>query len=108
LEPSDDVALGFKQLRFHGHDVMVFQVLDRDEMEFPFTEPKVFEDLETASRRVVSPAGVRAKYLARFNAFMESYRELFRSLEMLHCVVRTDENPWRALAMFLAERKRLQ
>jgi uncharacterized protein (DUF58 family) len=108
LEPSAEVALGFKQLRFHGHEVMIFQVLDRDELEFPFTEPKVFEDLETGVRRVVSPAAVREKYLARFNSFMAAHRELFRSLEMLDCVVRTDENPWRALAMFLAERKRLK
>src|SRR3954465_5896808 len=49
LEPSDEVAMGFKQLRFHGHEVIVFQVLDADELEFPFTEPRLFEDLETGS-----------------------------------------------------------
>ncbi|PYJ06571.1 MAG: hypothetical protein DME25_06380 [Verrucomicrobia bacterium] len=108
LEPSDDVALGFKQLRFHGHEVIIFQVLDRDELEFPFTEPKVFEDLETGVRRVVSPAAARETYLERFNAFMAAYQDLFHSLEMSHCVVRTDENPWRALAVFLSERKRLK
>jgi len=108
LEPSEEVALGFKQLRFHGHEVMIFQVLDREELEFPFTEPRVFEDLETGRRRAVSSASVRTTYLARFNAFMEAYRELFRTLEMSHCLIRTDENPWRALAMFLAERKRLK
>lgn len=108
LEPSDDVAMGFKQLRFHGHEVIIFQVLDADELEFPFTEPRIFEDLETASRRIVSPAGAREKYLGRFNAFMASYRTLFQSLGMAHCVVRTDENPWGALGMFLAERKRMK
>jgi uncharacterized protein (DUF58 family) len=108
LEPSDDVALGFKQLRFHGHEVIIFQVLDPDEMEFPFIEPKLFEDLETGVRRMVNPQAARESYLARFNAFMEGHRETFRSLEMSHCVVRTDENPWRALAHFLAERKRLK
>ncbi len=106
LEPSDEVALGLKQLRFLGHEVLVFQVLDRDEIEFPFTESKVFEDLETGVRRVVLPAAVREKYLERFNQFMDSYRDLFRQLEMPHCVVRTDGNPWHALALFLAERKR--
>ncbi len=108
LEPSDEVALGFKQLRFHGHEVIIFQVLDRDEVEFPFDDPNIFEDLETGVRRIVAPDASRAKYLARFNAFMETHRELFRSLEMSHCVVRTDQNPWHALAMFLAERKRLK
>jgi uncharacterized protein (DUF58 family) len=108
LEPSEDVALGFKQLRFHGHEVIVFQILDRDELEFPFQDPKVFEDLETGARRAVNPQAAREKYLSRFNAFMTTYKELFRSLEMAHCLVRTDQNPWHALAMFLAERKRFK
>jgi len=108
LEPSEEVALGFKQLRFHGHEVIIFQVLDQEELEFPFTEANIFEDLETGARRIVSPAAAREKYLARFQAFMAGYKELFHSLEMAHGIVRTDENPWRALAMFLSERKRLK
>ncbi|HVM50064.1 MAG TPA: DUF58 domain-containing protein [Candidatus Acidoferrum sp.] len=108
LEPAADVALGFKQLRFNGHEVIVFQVLDPDEVEFPFTEPRLFEDLETGTRRMVAPQAAKANYLARFEAFMKEHRDLFRTLEMSHCVVRTDENPWRALAHFLAERRRLK
>ncbi len=108
LEPSAEVELGFKQLRFQGHEVLVFRVLDRDEVEFPFKEPRIFEDLETGVRRVISPALAREKYLERFHAFMAPHYELFRQLEMPHCVVRTDENPWRALALFLAERTRLK
>ena len=107
LEPSEEVELGFKQLRFQGHEVIIFQILDRDEIEFPFSESKVFEDLETNVRRVVTPAAAREKYLARFNEFMGRYRDLFRQLEMPHCVMRTDENPWHALALFLAARKRM-
>ncbi len=107
LEPSEEVELGFKQLRFQGHEVIVFQVLDRDESEFPFAQARVFEDLETGVRRIVSPATVREKYLERFNAFMQRHYDLFRSLEINHCVVHNDENPWRALAMFLAARKKL-
>src|SRR5437867_4662262 len=108
LEPSDEIELGFKQLRFHGHEVIIFQLLDRDELQFPFTGPKVFQDLETGVRRAVTPDVARQSYLTRFNAFMEGYRQLFQTLEMAHCVVRTDENPWRALALFLSERKRLK
>jgi hypothetical protein len=108
LEPSEEVALNFKQLRFLGHEVIVFQILDRDETDFPFAEPKVFEDLETGARRIVSPTSVREKYLSRFNAFMGEYRDLFQSLEIPHCLVNTDTSPWHALAKFLAERRRLK
>jgi uncharacterized protein (DUF58 family) len=106
LEPTADVALGFKQLRFHGHECIMFQVLDRDETDFPFTEARVFQDLETGQERSINPNLVRDKYLRRFGQFMDGYRELFRGLEMAHCTVRTDENPGRALAMFLRERKK--
>ena len=101
--------MAFKQLRFHGHEVLVFQVLDADEIEFPFKEPRLFEDLETQVRRMVDPSTAREKYLARFNA--PSWRataNLFRGLEMSHCVMRTDESPWLALAHFLADRKRFK
>ena len=108
LEPSEEVARGFMQLRFHGHECILFQILDRDETDFPFTEPQVFEDLETGVRRIVTPVAARQRYVERFNQFMSAHRELFRGLEMPHCVVRTDENPWHALAMFLAERKRMK
>jgi uncharacterized protein (DUF58 family) len=107
LEPSEEVLLGFKQLRFQGHEVLVFQILDGDEVEFPFTEPRIFVDLETGARRIITPAVARGKYLARFNEFMRPHHDLFRSLEIPHCLVRTDQNPWHALALFLAERRRL-
>jgi uncharacterized protein (DUF58 family) len=108
LEPSEEGAQAFKQLRFHGHECIIFQVLDRDEVEFPFTEPRIFEDLETGLRRIVMPAAAREKYLARFQAFMDEHRQLFQKLEMTHTQVRTDQDPWHAMALFLAERKRLK
>jgi uncharacterized protein (DUF58 family) len=107
LEPPEEVGPGLKQLRFHGHEIIVFQVLDRDEVEFPFMEPVVFEDLESGGRRLVQPEMARARYLERLNAFMGKYAALFGELEIPHCVTRTDGDPWQALGMFLAERKRL-
>jgi hypothetical protein len=56
---------------------------------------------------MIDPAGARTKYLKRFEAFMAEYRDMFQSLEMPHCVVRTDTEPWEALTLFLKERRRL-
>ncbi len=106
LEGAEEIALGLKQLRFLGQEVIVFQVLDRDELEFPFSEPAVFADLESGTRRVVSPGLARERYLARFQEFMAAHEQLLRSLEIPHCQVRTDGNPWHALALFLAERRK--
>lgn len=107
LEPAESIRTMFQELRFQGHECLLFQVLDRDELEFPFDESAVFEDLEhPARRRRIQPAAIRERYLKRFAEFMAEHRELFRGLEMPHCVVETDKDPWAALSMFLSERKR--
>jgi uncharacterized protein (DUF58 family) len=107
LEPSEEIARVFKHLKFMGHEVIVFQTLDRDEIEFPFKTGAIFEDLESGQRRAVGPEAVRNHYLDRFERFMTEYRELFQKIEVPHCVVRTDQSPSVALAMFLNERRRL-
>ena len=108
LEPSQTIEAAFKELRFKGHECLIFQILDRDEVEFPFDDTAVFEDLETGGKRRVAPAAAREGYLAQFGAFMDGHQEMFRSLEMPHCVIRTDEDPLEALAMFLVRRKQLR
>lgn len=108
LEPSEELERSLKQFRFDGHECVVFQVLDKDEIEFPFGEDKILEDLETGTRREVQPELIRGKYLERFNAFMDAHRRQFRSLEMQHCIVRTDHDPGHALATIINERRRLK
>ena len=42
LDDPGEVVRGLKQLRSKGNDLIVFHLLDRDELEFPFEEPKPF------------------------------------------------------------------
>ncbi len=107
LEDARGITESFQQLRYLGHECLIFQVLDRDEIEFPFSDPAVFRDLESGTRRTVNPSTARTRYLTRFEGFLAEYRELFRTLETPHCIVRTDREPWQALTLFLTERRRL-
>lgn len=104
LDPADDVTQAFKRLRFDGHDCVVVQILDPDEIDFPFQDGTVFEDLETQERRQLADSSVRDRYLERFAAFMESHRQLFRELEIPYAVLRTDEDPGVSLARLLTAR----
>lgn len=107
LEPAAELADAWKELRFRGHECLVFQILDRDEIEFPFDDPAIFEDLETQARHRVSPRAARERYLERFGAFMKEHIRLLEELEIPRVLVRTDGNPWEALAQYLIERKQL-
>lgn len=105
LEPTEAVREGLERLRFDGHDCVCIQVLDGEEVEFPFEGSHVFEDPESGERRRVDATLAREAYRRRFDAFMEDHRRLFRRLEMPYGVVRTDEDPGRALARLVASRE---
>ena len=104
----DDPALfelPLRRLRFAGHEVILIQILDPDELDFPFTDGTVFEDLETGAERQLSGAAARTAYLDRFERFMAEHRALLRRLEISHLLVRTDEDPALALGRFLARHR---
>ena len=54
---------------------MVFHLLDRDELEFPFEDPTIFQDLEEDLKLLTDPRSVRSAYLKTVNSLIEGYRE---------------------------------
>jgi uncharacterized protein (DUF58 family) len=75
LGEPEDVLKGLKQLRSRGHDILVFHVLDRDELQFPFERPTLFLDMEEELRLRADPIEIRQAYLATLAALMEQYRD---------------------------------
>ena len=81
-EPVDDQAAapdslidGIRHLAIRGHDVVVFQVMDHDEVTFPFQSLSSFRDLETGQRLIGDPLRQRRTYLDRFESFRNHVRE---------------------------------
>ena len=56
-----------------GHEVAVFHILTRDELEFPFGRDVELEDLESG-RTVLAGAGAAAAYRHTFADFLERWR----------------------------------
>src|SRR5437762_12674822 len=59
LDDPDEVIRGLKHFQFRGIDVIVFHVLDHDEVEFPFERATRFAALETTVEIRAAPASVR-------------------------------------------------
>jgi uncharacterized protein (DUF58 family) len=72
FDPSPDVMGHLRRLRARGHEVVVFHVLDREELEFPFDELTVFESLESPTRILCDPHGIREAYLGELGRFLET------------------------------------
>ncbi len=62
-------------LRHRGHEVLIFQIWDRDELEFPFKQWTKFINLEAEEdSQMVDPATLRRSYLANLEAFREELK----------------------------------
>jgi uncharacterized protein (DUF58 family) len=68
----DDVLAGLDHLRFDGHNVVVLHTLDPYELDFPFKGAWCFEGLEEEEPLTTQAERIRADYLTKFNAYLES------------------------------------
>ena len=62
-----DLAKGLARLRHDGHDVLVVQVLDDDEVNFPFEGQVQFHGLELDEKILLNPRQIKAAYLAELD-----------------------------------------
>lgn len=75
LDEPTQLVRGLAQLRQQQHEVLVFQILDRDELEFPFEGWTRFDSLEAENERVlVDPAALKRTYLEN----LERHRAILR------------------------------
>jgi uncharacterized protein (DUF58 family) len=79
FDDPDAVVKGLKHLRFRGTDVIVFQVLDPHEIEFPFKGAARFTDVESADEVTADPSAVREAYLAALEKMRSHYEKELRS-----------------------------
>ena len=74
LDDADAVIRALKHFQFRGNDVIVFHVLDPDELDFPFERAARFEDLETAEEVMAVPGAVRDHYVREIGELIGQYR----------------------------------
>jgi uncharacterized protein (DUF58 family) len=74
-EPPETVLEALRKLRYRGHDLVVFHVLDPTEIDFPFEDAQPFEDLESGVRIPVVPEAQRATYRALVEAHVETLQK---------------------------------
>jgi uncharacterized protein (DUF58 family) len=73
-DEPDEVMRALHHFRHRRHEVIVFQVFDKAEIEFPFRDVIAFHDMETHEKLQIDPGSVRDAYREQITAFIETYR----------------------------------
>lgn len=108
LTDRSSLFRGLQLLRQRGHDVMVFHVMDDDELDFPFNGPTRFEGLELPEHLTCNPRALREGYLQSLAAFLEEIRRGCMRQVIDYSLLRTSQPLDAALATFLSYRMRIR
>ena len=106
LDDPEAVIRGLKHFQFRGCDVIVFHVLDRDELEFPFERATRFEDLETTDEVMAVPGLVRAHYLEAIGGLIDRYRRELGAAGIDYTLLPTSQPLEMALLSYLSTRSK--
>jgi len=105
--PPAEVLHALQHFRHRHHEVVVFHILDPDEIEFPYTDTATFVDMETGDRITTEPWEIARRYREQLEERSHHYARMCR--EQLIDYVRLDtRTPFdRALLAYLEKRARL-
>jgi uncharacterized protein (DUF58 family) len=106
--PRGPVAERLANLAARGHDVVVFHLLDRDEIELPFDDLMFFEGMEPDdSRSLLAEASeLRQAFREESRAFRERWRRACLEIGVEYRFTTTDSPPAEVLRSFLGGRRR--
>jgi uncharacterized protein (DUF58 family) len=106
-EEPDAVLEAIGPLRFRGHDIIVFHLLDRAELDFEYADPSAFEDLESGEQIPIVPEALAGQYRDLVQAHIRALTERFSANRIDYTLINTSSPLDHALFSYLSARERL-
>jgi uncharacterized protein (DUF58 family) len=107
LEDPEPVIRGLRHLKFRGTDVIAFQLLDPNELTFPFRGAAArFRDVESDEQVLANPASIRTAYLRELAGLTLRYDRELRGAGIDYVQLDTSQPLDFALLAYLAARQR--
>ena len=107
FDNTEEFISGLNHLRFGGHNVVLFHVLDRYEIEFPLNGMWKFVGLEGEGELVTQPARVRENYLKEFEEFVREIKSACDRAEVDYVMVNTSDPVEHTISNYLLQRSAL-
>jgi uncharacterized protein (DUF58 family) len=108
LDDVQSLLHGLRHLRHQRHEVILFHVLDKAELEFPFDRMTKLEGLEGLAPEVVDPIAIRRAYLEELESFLEKVRRGCRVNRVDYVLMDTSKPLDVALSSYLATRNEMK
>ena len=105
FDDLDAIKQGLRHLRYKKHEIMVFQILDPQEIEFPFEDVTMLKGLEELGDLLTEPRALRQGYLDQLARFTEELKKVCRGMNIDFHRFDSGDALDVALSQFLATRQ---
>ena len=103
----DPLETALQRLRYHRHEVVLFQTMHHDELVFEFDEMTKFVGLEIPEELLAQPDQIRRAYLRAMERFNERLEEICQRNRIERVLVDTSRDMGTVLVDYLNQRSRL-
>lgn len=107
MDDPASIINALKHFRHKRHEVIVFQVLDPQEIDFDFRRQTKFIDLENRDTLLTEPGQVRQAYKQALRKFIDDYKTQCRANNIDHVLLTTERPLDLALTEYLNKRARI-
>ena len=107
FDNTEEFIQGLSHLRFGGHNVILFHVLDPYEIEFPLNGMWKFMGLEGEGEVITQPGRVRANYLKELEEFVGGIRKACAKAQVDYVLVNTRDPVEQTITNYLLQRTAL-
>lgn len=107
-EQEDEITDTLRRLSRTHHELLLFHLMGRNELDLSYTGVRSFEDLETGRRVQVDPEKIRRRYRAQVETHLKEIRRQMLDWNIGYELFAMDELPGPALREFLQRRSRLR
>ncbi|QNN44991.1 DUF58 domain-containing protein [Pedobacter roseus] len=107
-QKDDEIIKLLDTLNTLRHEIVVFHLLSRNELDLDFKGYTTFEDLETRETIQIDQTKARTNYQNKLNAYLEETRIKLLDRRIFYRIITTDEPLDQALRDFLKQRSKLK
>src|SRR5271165_6999873 len=100
-EPAESIIRTIEPLRFYGNEVVLFHVLDPEDVRPKLSGPTIVVDMETKSELEVTPDYSKKEYREKIEAHLADLRTRTQGAGMGYCLLMTDRPLDSALFQYL-------
>lgn len=101
---TGELADALQHLRYRKHDIAIFHMLDKQEIEFNFERPHRFIDIEDQTSVVAEPALIAEDYRSAMQQFLTDVRSACHDVHADYHLITTDEDYEKIIHNFLITR----